>query len=330
MAKTPNPYTRLPGRGVRRAVIAIAATRCSLWLGADHLLAVDATVASEEYRRFYFRDIEAFVIRQTARRQITNWVMFALLLATTVPFAFAWRSDGATGWLVTAAIFTAFWLTLILVNTLFGATCETKVRTAVQFEPLPSLSRLPNARKVLARLAPLITAAQGAATPEEISAAPWMTPDATRQAAATAIRHEKGTLHYVLFALLLADAASTVAAYGFLRSSLSTIVTISTIITMLGTLVCVTAVMRQGDTDLPAPARVVAKSALLFYILSFAAGFVFTFIYAFHHPGGQVRTGLEFINEPGFETTATIAAGIAAVLGLAGFAAMRAPRPPAA
>jgi hypothetical protein len=40
----------------------------------------------------------------------------------------------------------------------------------VQVEELPSLSRLPRARKVLTRLRPLIVAAQGQLAPEEIPA----------------------------------------------------------------------------------------------------------------------------------------------------------------
>ena len=56
-----------------------------------------------------------------------------------------------------------------VVNLIKGPTCNCYLRTAVQIKELPSLSRLKRARKVLARLRPLITAAQGALTPEEIS-----------------------------------------------------------------------------------------------------------------------------------------------------------------
>jgi hypothetical protein len=174
MARAENPYTKLPGRGLRRTAFGVTATRCRLWLGTDHLLAVDFTVATEEYRRFYFRDIEAFVIRQTKSRAISNWVLGVLLALTAGPFLIVWYSDRTTGLLVASISIAIFWSIFIAINTLRGATCQTHIRTAAQTEFLPTLGRLPVARKVLVRLQPLIVAAQGQATLEELAAAPWM------------------------------------------------------------------------------------------------------------------------------------------------------------
>jgi hypothetical protein len=174
MAEKAHPYKKLPGRGMRSSFGFIGVTRCSLWLGEDHLLAVDATIGSEEYRRFYFRDIEAFIIRRTAKRQIVNWVLTALALLTAGPFLLAWSSDRSAGPLVGAIGCALFWLLFILINTLRGATCQTHIRTAAQVEELPSLNRVPVARKTLARMQPQIISAQGHATPEELVAAPWI------------------------------------------------------------------------------------------------------------------------------------------------------------
>jgi hypothetical protein len=44
------------------------------------------------------------------------------------------------------------------------------LRTAVQIEELPSMSRIERARKVIARVRPLIAEAQGTLVPEEIPA----------------------------------------------------------------------------------------------------------------------------------------------------------------
>jgi hypothetical protein len=173
MARTPNPYTKLGGRGWRRLAFGLSGSRCQLWLGPDHLLAVDYTISTEEYRRFYFRDIEAIVIRRTAERQIWNWVMAVLALLTAGPFFAGWLSERSSGLLITALVFAVFWLVFIAINTLRGPTCRTHIRTAVQTEHLPSLNRLSAARKALARLRPLIVAAQGEATVEQMAAAPW-------------------------------------------------------------------------------------------------------------------------------------------------------------
>jgi len=46
-------YRRLPGNA------AALASYHRLWLGPDHLLAVRSVGFSEEYKRFYFSDIQA-------------------------------------------------------------------------------------------------------------------------------------------------------------------------------------------------------------------------------------------------------------------------------
>jgi len=58
----------------------------------------------------------------------------------------------------------------LAINNALGPTTIGYLRTAVQTEELPSLSRLRRVRRVLARLRPLITQAQGQLAPEEISA----------------------------------------------------------------------------------------------------------------------------------------------------------------
>jgi hypothetical protein len=73
--KAPKLYQRLPGTR-----IISAGTRTSLWLAPDHLLALERTVGSERYRRFYLRDIEAVIVRRTSRRAILNIVFFAFAL----------------------------------------------------------------------------------------------------------------------------------------------------------------------------------------------------------------------------------------------------------
>jgi energy-converting hydrogenase Eha subunit C len=323
MADTPTTYTKLPGRGLRRSVFAISATRCRLWLAPDHLLAVDYTVASEEYRRFYFRDIEAFIIRRTARRQVWNWILLALILFTTGPFVIAWRSQGEGGLLIAAIGFATFWLLFLLANTLRGATCQTHIRTAVQMEELPSLARLPAARKVLARLQPLIVAAQGAATPDELTAAPWMvanvTPAPGVNTGSKPIRADKGWMHGWLFGLLIVEAILTAIAYIFFAQPISMF---SMLAMLAGCIVCVVALMRQGDTDLPDAVRTVTKVTIAYYVLKCLVGFIYMMIFAVNHPGKQMVTGLEMVGEPGFAETAIGSAGLGAIIGLIGFIAL--------
>lgn len=319
MPSDPPIYQKLPGRGLRKAALAVSATRCSLWLGQDHVLAVDRTMASEEYRRFYFRDIEAVIIRRTVARQVWNWVLLALILISAGPFVAAWRSSGEGGLLATAICVAVFWLIFMLVNTLRGGTCQTHIRTAVQIEELPSLSRLPVARKVLARLEPLIVAAQGAATSEELASAPWMAglkPGASFPGGPAPVRPEKGFIHAGLFGLLIVEAILIAVAWFVSHDPFSVF---SMIAMLVGCIACIVALMRQGDTDLPSAARSMTKVALGYYLLKFLAGFVFMIMFSSRNPGTPVITGLEIVGEPGLAETALISAVVGAIVGVLGF-----------
>ena len=70
------------------------------------------------------------------------------------------------GIIVWSVFFVLFAIPFV-VNNVRGATCACQLRTAVQIEDLPSLSRLRRTRKVLAKIRPLIAAAQGGELPAE-------------------------------------------------------------------------------------------------------------------------------------------------------------------
>lgn len=155
MAKTAKLYTRLPGTG------SSSFQRIRLWLGPDHLLLVGSSFVGERYRRFYFADIQAIVICQTA-----TWVVSAIIILIAALAAGAGalvpNLDPVLRWIFIGI--GAFFLLVLFVHLYLGQTCLCQVRTAVQTEPLPSLRRLRDARAVLARLRPLIEAAQASAT----------------------------------------------------------------------------------------------------------------------------------------------------------------------
>ena len=169
-------YQRLT-RDQSRSQFAISfVSRSSLWLGKDHLLCVDTSGYTETYKRFYFRDIQAVIIRATGRRAVWNWIwgvpaiIFLLSLFGSLPYAGAAGPDSNLGEIVFFAFLTSIFAVALLINNLLGRACVCQLRTAVQIEDLPSLNRLRRARKVLGRIRPLITAAQGGQlSPENIS-----------------------------------------------------------------------------------------------------------------------------------------------------------------
>src|SRR5436305_13755595 len=71
-------YQRLTRARPRSRFAVVSSGNSSLWLGKDHLLCIDTNGYTETYKRFYFRDIQALVIRKTERHK---WMalIFALL-----------------------------------------------------------------------------------------------------------------------------------------------------------------------------------------------------------------------------------------------------------
>jgi hypothetical protein len=153
-------YTKLPGTGLRRVgFISVVAGRCQLFQGTDHLLSVDSIYGSETYKRFYFRDIQAFVVRSTPWGMVSVLAFGALAgLAALLLFA---NDPVALGFgVLFTTLFSILFIATLIRQLGWGGTCQTWVQTAVQIEELPSLSRVKTCRKVLARLQPLIQAAQ--------------------------------------------------------------------------------------------------------------------------------------------------------------------------
>jgi len=159
-------YIQLAPTRQRLAFSLVSSSRSSLWLGKDHLLLVDTEGYTETYKRFYFRDIQAFILRKTVR--MTVLLIITGLFVALFGFCALAIKDEVGKWVF--GILTGVVAIPFLLNLFYGPTCSCQLRTAVQTEELPSISRVRRARKILARLRPLIVEAQGQLTPEEIAA----------------------------------------------------------------------------------------------------------------------------------------------------------------
>lgn len=151
MPKLPRIYTRLT-----RPAASVASYQ-SLWLASDHLLVVTSTGYTEEYRKFQLRDIKGFFLLPSDRRLYWNipWGIIAAFSAMALGLTL---KNGGTP--VASPIFLGGSVVAVMWNYLLGPTCRTFVVTGVQTAPLPSLKRRRKTRKVLARLEPMIRAAQ--------------------------------------------------------------------------------------------------------------------------------------------------------------------------
>jgi hypothetical protein len=178
MGTTTVRYTKLPGTGYRYLVppwaivvlffiigifvLLLRGKRVELWLGADHLLLVEWDGYREYYKRFRFREIQAVVVRKTGGSAAITAVLGALIAFLIILVASIAPAQEAYPFLI---IFGALAVLFFAVNLALGPTCRCELRTAVQTLDLPSLRRLRDARKMLARLAPLVESAQAALAP---------------------------------------------------------------------------------------------------------------------------------------------------------------------
>jgi hypothetical protein len=179
-------YRRLTRSKLRSSFALAAASRSSLWLGQDHLLVIDTSGYNETYKRFYFRDIQALTLSLTQRRLVWNWILGVSTAGCLSIWGFFFAANPNPGLTVVGIAFgtiLVFALPLLL-NNLLGPTCACHLRTAVQTERLCSLNRLRHARKLIERLRPLITAAQGTLPAGESSVPPPASTGAPAQSAA--------------------------------------------------------------------------------------------------------------------------------------------------
>ncbi len=270
-------YRRLPGKGPRQAgFISLSFSRCSLYLGVDHILAVESNGFSEDYKHFYFSDIQAIITRKT-RRWIHSSIVLSLLLAVASTGALLLEMEHAR---IFFLILSAGLLVGLLVNILRGPTCICHITTAVQQDQLPSLNRLRIARRVTAILRQSIEKVQGPLSPEEISmdqaeGVALSAPSGRRlrrpQAPKAQIRHDHGTVHLVAFALLLLDGVVTGAA---LLHHTPAMTAVSYVLTLLYTIGIVVALVRQHGSDIAGTVRRVTWASLGFICVSYFLSYI--------------------------------------------------------
>jgi hypothetical protein len=167
--KAPKEYQRLPGRGTLmegNKWYATSRALCTVWMAQDHLLLILRNGYTENYKRFYFRDIQAIIIRKTVTSLVGN--IFLIILALGF---FLWAADisDSVGRIV-LALLGGFFLFLFLLSLWRGATCVTQIKTAVQTEQLAAWNRMRAARKGMAMIRPRLLEAQGEFPQDELKA----------------------------------------------------------------------------------------------------------------------------------------------------------------
>ncbi|MBF0570818.1 MAG: hypothetical protein HQL12_02990 [Candidatus Omnitrophica bacterium] len=128
----------------------------SFWLADDHMLVCEDSGFLEKYKRFYFKDIQAVVVKKTNNGIITTLVVFVLAMICL------WFLGHATkGWNIFWDILTGFLFLILVINIFKGQTCNTYIQTAVQKDKLNGLNRVKKFDSFLSILKPLIQSFQG-------------------------------------------------------------------------------------------------------------------------------------------------------------------------
>ena len=104
MASEEIKYKRLPG--TKRGIFHGA----SLWMGDDHLLAVSGWRFTEDYKRYYYRDIQALVVTRDRRLVVTlpellAVVAFGITALIAKLTSIEWLAEGCLALLVLLALY---------------------------------------------------------------------------------------------------------------------------------------------------------------------------------------------------------------------------------
>ncbi|WCJ60848.1 hypothetical protein NXS98_06885 [Fontisphaera persica] len=163
---SPIPYKPIGSVGTRGGGLdMIAPVRVRLYLGPDHLLLVEKSLMRENYRRLYFRDVQALWWAGT-RTWLWHTLLLALpLLFLTVITLIAWGSGAE----VFLGVLTGLLFLWILENLRRGPSCRVFLQTPAQCLELSPINRVREARRFLEQLRPLIHQHQTPSAPAPLA-----------------------------------------------------------------------------------------------------------------------------------------------------------------
>lgn len=154
-------YRRLPGK--KKAFF----RKNTLWMGDDHVLAVESCYFSERYNRLYFKDFQAITIRQTNSFKTRN-VVISALAGLSVPALVASAAGDHRVLVVFSGMVLLTLLVALVMNLARGATCTCRVKMPLAVHNLPSVCRLKYAERILAEIIPSVQKFQGSLGTDEI------------------------------------------------------------------------------------------------------------------------------------------------------------------
>ena len=276
MPNASKEYTRLPGKK-KNFLIGYN----ELWLGYDHLLYIFSRFGIEDYKRFYFKDIQAVITRKTATGKIQNLVLFILCILFSLMALYLKGGWSVFNWSM-AGLMSVF----LMINWLRGPTCVSHLQTAVQTEKLHSLYRLKTAKKVMNRLRLLVEKAQGKLAREDIrekgvKASTVKISPVPTDMADLSTGQDGMKVHKILFTILIFDGLVTYLDFFYNHV---TITFFGIIISIAACVLAIMALVRQHGSNLKSSMRMITWTAFVCLCINMFIGYIFYFVVVFRNP----------------------------------------------
>jgi hypothetical protein len=230
----------------------------------------------------------------------------------------------------------ALLVVLLIVSILRGPTCITEVFTRVHSERILCLNRWRTAQQFVSKVRPLVEAAQGTMTSEQLLGAGAAADGGLALPASTcseperihrhkaSIRHDSGVLHLVLFSAVLVFMFTDMMDL-YLFSHIKNM--LDAVLFSLFLLFNVYVMVRQRDTDLPGDLRALVSATLLVKVVYYyvARSFLYGMVMFASFSAGRQPTAMSFEidqNMPGYYPMIVTSMLVNAALALAGLIAV--------
>jgi hypothetical protein len=163
-------YRRL----IRRRGASIASTQ-GLWMAEDHLLLATLIGVHEEYRRVFFRDIQAMVWHPTRRRRYIDLLIGVVVLPLVMVLIAALIEHSTTG-IISFSVLLGLILIAAIVNLAKGPSCSFYIQTATGTAHIACVTRLHRALRLIRLIGEQATLRQGELAPEAWAVEPQPVP----------------------------------------------------------------------------------------------------------------------------------------------------------
>ncbi len=275
-------YRRVPGSGRGGN---------SLWLGKDHLLSVHYKVFSQEYRRYYYKDIQAIITCKNDSFKIVNSIL-AMVSGILILLAFFLGDVGT----IFTSVFGGLFFLGLLIYLGWGPDCVCYIKTAVQIEKLSPLSRLRRVKKAMAIIHPIIQAVQGELHPEMLEqhmAASSSVPELTIPRYSPAIPsqkvvHEPGYWHKTMYLLMI-----FLGIYSLILINIRNVPMIAgeTFLTLAFWVLAIIGLVKQQNSDLPKGIRNIGWAVLFYMCFEFITSTISYMVIIFKNINNPHFTG---------------------------------------